>query len=202
MKHINLSNWKLSITDWTELNYVKGGLSDEYADIANIKGNYIKKSENLCPTASYNGIMNNTVARSVNLGKLPNGTYSISFNVLENSDNRTFIIYYNKNNVNIENINTSLIGTGQKSFTFTIDGSIDYDTILLGINSGTLSFSVNIEKIMLNKGSSALPYQPWSTTGIYIEDNVNDELIPINDEDDLLRMSIDIADDAPDEDMR
>ena len=47
MKHINLSNFKGSISEWTILNYVKGGLADEYADIANVKGNYVKKSENL-----------------------------------------------------------------------------------------------------------------------------------------------------------
>ena len=35
MKHINLTNWKGSITDWTKLNYIYGGLDDSYA----VKGN-------------------------------------------------------------------------------------------------------------------------------------------------------------------
>lgn len=39
MKHINLSSWKGSITDWVKLNYIQGGLSDEYADIANLRLN-------------------------------------------------------------------------------------------------------------------------------------------------------------------
>lgn len=52
MKHINLSNYKGSITDWTILNYVKGGLADNLADIVNIKVNdscynYLAKSVNL-----------------------------------------------------------------------------------------------------------------------------------------------------------
>lgn len=35
MKHINLTNWRGSITDWTKLNYIYGGLDDSYA----VKGN-------------------------------------------------------------------------------------------------------------------------------------------------------------------
>jgi len=52
MQHINLSNYKGSITDWTELNYINGGLADNLADITNIKVNdscynYLAKSGNL-----------------------------------------------------------------------------------------------------------------------------------------------------------
>lgn len=45
MKHINLSSWKGSITDWVKLNYINGGLPTYYADLANTSG-YSVKLEN------------------------------------------------------------------------------------------------------------------------------------------------------------
>ena len=62
MKHINLSSFKGSITDWSILNYVKGGLADEYADIANLS---------LYDEYNYYNFNNNQIAQKVmryNLG--------------------------------------------------------------------------------------------------------------------------------------
>lgn len=46
MKHINLTSWRGSITDWTELNYIKGGVPDNFANLANTSGNYIYYNAN------------------------------------------------------------------------------------------------------------------------------------------------------------
>ena len=121
------------------------------------------KSENLCQTNSYNGVMNNTIAKSIDLGNLAQGTYTISFNVIANNDNRTFILYYVNNGVvdSANNINSGLNGTGAKSFTFTLDNSVAYDDIILGINTGTLSYNIELNSLMLNTGSTELPYQPY-----------------------------------------
>lgn len=134
-----------------------------YTTELNTLGAMSYKSENLCPTATYNDIMNNTIAKSIDLGNLAPGTYTISFNVIANADNRTFILYYVNNGVVDTNnsVNTGLKGTGAKSFTFTVDNSIDYDDIILGINTGTLSYSIELNNLMLNTGSTALPYQPY-----------------------------------------
>lgn len=45
MKHINLTSWRGSITDWTKLNYIHGGLPTYYANLANTSG-YTVKLEN------------------------------------------------------------------------------------------------------------------------------------------------------------
>ncbi len=83
MQHINLSNYKGSITDWTELNYINGGLADNLADIANIKVNdncynYLAKSVNL--------IKLNDVAETTT----PNGlTYKVENGVITTSGTLT-----------------------------------------------------------------------------------------------------------------
>ena len=55
-----------------------------------------------------------------------------------------------------------IYGTGSnKTFTFTLDGSVSYDDIRLGLNSGSNNYSITLNSLMLNKGSTALPYQPY-----------------------------------------
>lgn len=46
MKHINITNFEGSITDWTELNYIIGGMEDDVANLANQTGNKLSKDEN------------------------------------------------------------------------------------------------------------------------------------------------------------
>lgn len=46
MKHINITNFEGSITDWTKLNYIAGGIEDDVASLANQTGNKLSKDEN------------------------------------------------------------------------------------------------------------------------------------------------------------
>jgi len=46
MKHINITNFEGSITDWTKLNYIAGGMEDDVASLANQTGNKLSKDEN------------------------------------------------------------------------------------------------------------------------------------------------------------
>lgn len=118
---------------------------------------------NLCQTPTYNGVMNNTEAKGVNFGVLPNGTYSISFNVSANSGNRTFNIYRFYNGVlDTQNyFNTNLNGTGAKTYTFTLDSTIPYDNIVLGINTSSNDYSITLDSIMLNYGNTAKTYAEY-----------------------------------------
>lgn len=114
--------------------------------------------------STYNDIMNNTIAKTIDLGNLEKGTYTISFNLTENSGNRTFVIYYSNNGViNTNNpIYTNIYGTGSdKTHTFTLDESITYDDIRLGINSGSNNYTIKLDSLMLNYGSVAKPYADY-----------------------------------------
>ncbi len=46
MKHINITNFEGSITDWTKLNYIAGGMEDDVASLANQTGNKLSKDDN------------------------------------------------------------------------------------------------------------------------------------------------------------
>lgn len=76
MKHINLKNWKGTITDWTELNYIKGGLDDAYADIANISGNYLNHIKGTYP---YNQLVANGNFESETIWRCTSETGNITF---------------------------------------------------------------------------------------------------------------------------
>ena len=95
MKHINITSWKGSITDWTELNYIKGGLPDEYANIANIKGNYLRKSKNLIALndiaeTTINGITYKIENGAITLGGLATAStrlfFALNIEIKENVD--------------------------------------------------------------------------------------------------------------------
>ena len=177
MQKKNLYNYKWSITDWTELNYINGGLADNLTDIINIKVNdscynYLANSVNIHSGASsYDGIMNNNINRTVDLGNLPLGTYTISFDIIANDNNRTFVLFYYNNGVRDSghDIITYIDGTGtNKTFTFTLNGSVPYDDIRLGLNSGTNNYRVTLEHIMLVKGSTApTAYEPYGALIIH-----------------------------------
>ncbi len=83
MKHINLTNWRGSITDWTKLNYIYGGLDDSYAVKGNLRidkdnYNYVEYRE------GYNKFNFNENVVSVNTGTSP---LSIILNI--DDDNKT-----------------------------------------------------------------------------------------------------------------
>ena len=131
--------------------------------IRDTKTTSIVASGNLCQTSTFNGIMNNAVDKTVDLGNLSKGTYSISFNVTSNADNRIFYIYFYNNGVldTTNFINTDLRGTGAKTYTFTIDDRFVYDDVRLGINTGANNFTIILDSLMLVKGSTALDYKPY-----------------------------------------
>ena len=213
MKHINLSSWKLSLTDWTNLNYVKGGLADEYADIANVKGNYIKKSENLLILNNIAETTANGITFSVSNGIIKvNGTCNSGFSILIdiNELHLDGIYYLNDFNTNVINnaywylmndgsqVKSGNIGRANLSLTFTNNKINRYR---IYINSGCVFNNLSFKPMLISGTTAPTEYQPGSTSGLYIEDNVNDELIPINNQE-LLRMNINIVNDNPDEDMR
>ena len=87
MQHINLSNYKGSITDWTELNYINGGLADNLADIANIKVNdscynYFAKSANILNITDVAETTTNGITYKVENGAITlNGTSNANTNI-------------------------------------------------------------------------------------------------------------------------
>ena len=87
MQHINLSNYKGSITDWTELNYINGGLADNLADISNIKVNdscynYLAKSANLIKLNDVAETTTNGITWKVENGLIYlNGTSTAQVNI-------------------------------------------------------------------------------------------------------------------------
>ena len=153
MKHINLSNYKGSITDWTILNYVKGGLADNLADIANIKVNdscynYLAKSQNLSP---YAAVLDNQV-----LVTLQAGTYTISFNVTTTNGG----VNLRKNAIDGDIIKSIYINSTYHKGTFTLQ---EKTTIYFnGFGGGWTNYN-----IMLNEGSTALPYEPYGALVIH-----------------------------------
>lgn len=164
MKHINLSNYKGSITDWTILNYVKGGLADNLADIVNIKVNdscynYLAKSQNLVnisdKTISSPGYIFNT-----SINSLKNNTvYTCSFNWTGGGSLQFRAL---KNNINVGSDTINDVPSGRNSITITTTDVPD--TIYLYANNpngGTAS------DIMINEGSTALPYEPYGKLVIH-----------------------------------
>ena len=153
MKHINLSNYKGSITDWTILNYVKGGLADNLADIVNIKVNdscynYLAKSQNLSPYAT---VLDNQV-----LVTLQAGTYTISFNVTTTNGG----VNLRKNAIDGDIIKSIYINSTYHKGTFTLQ---EKTTIYFnGFGGGWTNYN-----IMLNEGSTALPYEPYGKLVIH-----------------------------------
>ena len=110
--------------------------------------------------STYNGVMNNTYANSIDLGNLALGTYTISFNVIANAGNRTFAIYTYSNGSIVDSIVSSVSGTGAKNYTFTLSTS-NYDDVRLGLNTGGVDYTIQLEKLMLEVGSTAHYYRPY-----------------------------------------
>ena len=134
-----------------------------FTGLRSAKASEIAVSGNLCQTPTYNGVMNNTVAKSIDFGNLPSGTYSISLNVSANPNNRTFVIYYYNNGSVVGNIISTMTGTGAKTYTFTLDNSIAYEDIRLGINTQSNDYSITLDSLMLTKGTTARTYIPYQT---------------------------------------
>lgn len=87
MKHINLTNWLGSITDWTKLNYIYGGLDDSYAVKGNLridKDNYnyveFRESKNLILFYNVEETTVNGITYKVENGVLTfNGTATVDY---------------------------------------------------------------------------------------------------------------------------
>lgn len=168
MKHINLTNWRGSITDWTKLNYIYGGLDDSYAVKGNLridKDNYnyveLRESKNLC------NISNQTTTEKQVLNfngiKANNGnSYTLSLNASTiASDSRIYLILGS----NATASNFSEIGEIQSSSVSLVVGTRKSITLTTNSNGYLYVYSVSrgnvIYNVMLNVGSTALPYEPY-----------------------------------------
>ena len=154
MKHINLTNWRGSITDWTKLNYIYGGLDDSYA----VKGNLRIDKDN------YNYV---EFREGYNLFDVANATYSSGDNWNITTDfyleaGKTYTIWTNETAHNlfttgvagwhsVKNVSTTITPSSSGYLMF---GASDYNWY-----SNLASFKQL--KIMLNSGSTALPYEPY-----------------------------------------
>ena len=89
MKHINLTNWRGTITDWTKLNYIYGGLDDSYAVKGNLridKDNYnyveLRESKNLLHLVDVAETTTNGITWKVENGLIYlNGTSTAQVNI-------------------------------------------------------------------------------------------------------------------------
>ncbi len=106
-----------------------------------------------------------TNCRYINIPVTANSTYTIKVYIDEYSGTGTFMIPCRQINGDGTVIFTDTIwSTGTKTHTFTADGS----TLWLGVylnNSGTAATATAKIRIMLNEGATALPYEPYSSTG-------------------------------------
>ena len=200
MKHINITNWQGNITDWTKLNYVYGGLSDELADRANLSipgtnlRNYVKKSDNLINNstdvfemggvsylvganyedakATASPSVQNSRIRTKNLINLdPNKTYTLSV-----SSPYLIIAQAYNNGLAIDTTGTDF-NKALKAVRFT---GITQIAIIARYESGKDFSSINdIENIdiMLNEGTSTL-YEPYGAMDLV--ENVDSNLKPLN----------------------
>ena len=168
MQHINLSNYKGSITDWTELNYINGGLADNLADIANIKVNdscynYIANSQNLV------NISDKTISSPGYIFNIPvnnlktTTTYTCSFN-WTGGGSLQFRALKNNNNVGSDTIND--VPSGRNSITITTTDTPD--TIYLYANNSNGGTASNI---MINEGNVPTAYEPYGA--LVIHQNAN-----------------------------
>jgi len=144
MKHINLTNWRGSITDWTKLNYIYGGLDDSYATKGNLRidkdnYNYVEYRES--KNQAYERVK--TIDYGANHVRVRIGTYPAGTYYIKVSGGIAFLYVGNVQTLNsIQNGGT---------FTLTAESILYIDW-----------YSYNNDfTIMLNNGSTALPYEPY-----------------------------------------
>ena len=187
MKHINLSNYKGSITDWTILNYVKGGLADNLADIVNIKVNdscynYLAKSQNLIKLEDMSETTKNGITYKVENGLVTlNGTATqattIDF-VCNTIDSGIYsICWFNDWTIAWDYFKASLIYNASyvRQFSFsTINASITSISAPNGITkvriyiTGNPTFTNAHFRPMLVKGTTApTAYEPYGALVIH-----------------------------------
>ena len=100
------------------------------------------------------------VDRGVKIPVAPLTSYVLS---LTNSNvNKLFITEYDSNNISLGYIQNS---------TITTQANTSYITIRYGLENATNGTSYKT-RIMVNKGSSALPYEPYGSDKWYIEKNI------------------------------
>lgn len=181
MQHINLSNYKGSITDWTELNYINGGLADNLANIANIKVNdscynYIAKSANLIksndvPETTESGITYKiengiiylisgtaTVNKNVRVAllTLPAGTYYFkSFGVT--GSNSTYFSYLQAGDLIRYSYNN-------RSFTLSEETQVSY---YFAVRAGTSVSNLQFKDMLVSGSTAPIAYEPYGALVIH-----------------------------------
>lgn len=164
MKHINTTNWKGKITDYTKFNYIYGGLDDTLADRVNlcIPGtnlyNYVKKSENL--------INNSTdVFELGGVSYLPNHPYQDAKDTaspsVANARLRT------KKLVNID-----------PTKTYTVSVPSPYLVIAQGYNNGV---GVNVDGTDFNKALSSVTFTGINQVAVIVKYSDNRDFDSVND---------------------
>ncbi len=163
MKHINLTNWRGSITDWTKLNYIYGGLDDSYAVKGNLridKDNYnyveYRESKNLFDKSS---VLNRTYIHSDGTLKTETTDGWITSQPIEIKDSLSF-------NFNTSQVRYRLLDENQNyivnSYALITNAS---GTITNMVNAKYFQFSIRINDIdtfMISKGSTAPTiYEPY-----------------------------------------
>lgn len=188
MTHINLTSWKGSLTDWTKFNYIYGGLPAYYADIANIKGNYLRKSNNLWDMANAVKVSTKQLASttltddgftaSVNNDADPYAYLSIDAKV---EQGKTYSIYiksdeamqfyalkYGRNVGNASFYNS--YNEAESSYTWTA-ASTDYITIGLEYKQNVASHTVTTTITLVEGSTAPIAFEPYGK--MVIEKNYN-----------------------------
>ena len=162
MKHINLTNWHGSLTDWTKLNYIYGGLDDSYA----VKGN-LRIDKDLYNYVEYRESKNLLLEqKQINLSPGTEQWVQFNFNV-EIGQTYTLANYEPAKSNEVWQCTT----LGYTNFTVTprtFTATTSVITIRCGANS--LTSAINYQsKIMIVKGSPAPSgYEPYFTGKKYV----------------------------------
>ncbi len=179
MQHINLSNYKGSITDWTELNYINDGLADNLADITNIKVNdscynYLAKSANLIKLKDVAETTVNGITYSVKNGVITlNGTTTVQYWAINLSIPTLYAgtYYGTKFDINTPSNSTIYLGSTQ-TFNGNITTTTTYTNIRIYIHNINTAVNNWVIKPMLVRGSTApIAYEPYGA--LVIHQNAN-----------------------------
>lgn len=122
-------------------------------------------------TVSQNNIMSSTVDRIVWIFCKPNTTYSIS-KILQTTNNRFSIA---------TTIETPAIGVQKynqintfttSTYTYTTDSNANYLVLFCYTNTSSNTLDEVLDSIMINEGTTALPYEPYGSNEWYIKDKI------------------------------
>lgn len=147
----------------------------EYCKIGNYEDKFIRTSgKNLL---NYGTKSFTTYYQEYGLN-IPSGTYTFSAKITSSDSNSTIsrIYFYNSSGTSLGYLN--LDRNTRASQTITINDTIDRITLYASYDySSSSGDTATYEDIMLNEGTTALPYEPYGTDEWYIKKNIVKEVL-------------------------